>query len=72
VTAIAKWSMADVFVVAILIAYLAAIASQATPGTTALVAFQAHFGIGFYFFAAYCIFALATQQFTARMARSSS
>jgi hypothetical protein len=72
VTAIAKWSMADVFVVAILIAYLAAIASQATPGTTALVAFQAHFGIGFYFFAAYCVFSLATQQFTARVARATA
>ena len=71
VTAIAKWSMADVFVVAILIAYLAAIASQATPGTTALVAFEATFGIGFYFFAAYCVFSLASQQFTARMAKAS-
>lgn len=70
VTAIAKWSMADVFVVAILIAYLAAIASQATPGTTAVVAFEATFGIGFYFFAAYCVFSLASQQFTARMSRS--
>ena len=70
VTAIAKWSMADVFVVAILIAYLAAIASQATPGATALVAFDATFGIGFYFFAAYCVFSLASQQFTARILRS--
>lgn len=72
VTAIAKWSMADVFVVAIFIAYLAAIASQATPGTTALVAFEAKFGIGFYFFAAYCVFSLASQQFTARIARTTS
>jgi hypothetical protein len=72
VAAIAKWSMADVFVVAIFIAYLAAIASQATPGTTALVAFEARFGLGFYFFAAYCLFSLASQQFTARMARTTS
>jgi uncharacterized paraquat-inducible protein A len=72
VAVIAKWSMADVFVVAIFIAYLAAIASQATPGTTALVAFEAKFGIGFYFFAAYCVFSLASQQFTARLMRTSS
>ena len=64
--------MADVFVVALFIAYLAAIASQATPGTTALVAFEAEFGLGFYFFAAYCVFSLASQQFTARVARSAS
>jgi ABC-type dipeptide/oligopeptide/nickel transport system permease component len=57
VEAIAKWSMADVFVVAILIAYLAAQAST-TPTTgpeaaPALLAFTAAFGAGFYWFAAY-------------------
>ncbi len=68
---IAKWSMADVFVVALFIAYLAAQASQTPPGdpnATPLVAFTAHFGPGFYWFAAYCLFSLATQQFTARIA----
>lgn len=70
VEAIAKWSMADVFVVAILIAYLAARASTAPPGAGAapLIAFSATFGAGFYWFAAYCLFSLASQQFTARMA----
>lgn len=70
VEAIAKWSMADVFVVALFIAYLAAMASTTTPGSGAapLVAFTAHFGPGFYWFAAYCIFSLASQQFTARVA----
>jgi hypothetical protein len=70
VEAIAKWSMADVFVVAIFIAYLAAMASTATPGQAGppLVAFSAHFGAGFYWFAAYCLFSLATQQFSARLA----
>jgi hypothetical protein len=73
VEAIAKWSMADVFVVAILIAYLAAKASQTAPGQgAALVAFQAGFGPGFYWFAAYCLFSLASQQFTARTARRAS
>ena len=73
VEAIAKWSMADVFVVALFIAYLAAQAS-ATPtqgpnATPALIAFTARFGPGFYWFAAYCLFSLASQQFTARMGR---
>ena len=71
VETIAKWSMADVFVVALFIAYLAAQASQTPPGdptATPLVAFTAYFGPGFYWFAAYCLFSLATQQFTARIA----
>ena len=70
VEAIAKWSMADVFVVALFIAYLAAQASTTAPGSTAppLVAFTAHFGPGFYWFAAYCLFSLASQQYTARLA----
>lgn len=69
VEAIAKWSMADVFAVALLIVFLAAQASQTTPGssTPALIAFTAHFGPGFYWFAAYCLFSLATQQYTARL-----
>ena len=72
VESIAKWSMADVFVVALFIAYLAAHATQTPPGSTAppLVAFSAHFGAGFYWFAAYCLFSLASQQFTARLAAS--
>lgn len=71
VVAIAKWSMADVFVVAIFIAYLAAQAS-ATPTTgpnaaPALIAFTARLGPGFYWFAAYCLFSLAAQQITHRL-----
>ena len=71
VEAIAKWSMADVFVVALFIAYLAAQAS-ATPTTgpdaaPALIAFTAAFGPGFYWFAAYCVFSLASQQATVRL-----
>ena len=76
VETIAKWSMADVFVVALFIAYLAAQAS-ATPtqgpnATPALIAFSAHFGAGFYWFAAYCIFSLASQQITVRLAKASA
>jgi hypothetical protein len=66
--------MADVFVVALFITYLAAQASTApTQGPDAappLVAFTAQPGPGFYWFAAYCLFSLASQQFTARMATS--
>jgi hypothetical protein len=63
-----------VFAVALLIVFLAAQASQTTPGssTPALVAFTAHFGAGFYWFAAYCLFSLATQQYTARLASMGS
>jgi hypothetical protein len=71
VEAIAKWSMADVFAVALFIVYLAAQASQAPPEdptAVPLMAFTADFGPGFYWFAAYCVFSLATQQFTARVA----
>jgi hypothetical protein len=69
VEAIAKWSMADVFVVALFIAYLAAQASQtANPSAEPpLIAFTAHFGAGFYWFAAYCVFSLASQQVTVRL-----
>jgi hypothetical protein len=67
VEAIAKWSMADVFAVALFIAYLAAAASQTPPGGTfQVVSFAATFGPGFYWFAAYCVVSLAHQQVTAR------
>jgi paraquat-inducible protein A len=68
---IAKWSMADVFVVALFIAYLAARASQAAPGdpgVASLVSFTATFGPGFYWFTAYCLFSLASQQLSVRLA----
>jgi hypothetical protein len=72
VEAIAKWSMADVFAVALFIVYLAAQATQQPPGAPeaapALLAFTAHFGPGFYWFAAYCVFSLASQQYTRRLA----
>jgi hypothetical protein len=73
VETIAKWSMADVFVVALFITYLAAQATQTPPGAPEsappLIAFTARFGPGFYWFAAYCLFSLASQQFTAKTMR---
>ena len=71
---IAKWSMADVFAVALFITYLAARASQASPGdpnaAASLVSFTATFGPGFYWFTAYCLFSLASQQLSVRLAAS--
>jgi hypothetical protein len=73
VETIAKWSMADVFAVALFIVFLAAQATQQPPGAPEsappLLAFTAHFGPGFYWFAGYCLFSLASQQYTARLAR---
>ena len=66
---IAKWSMADVFAVALFITYLAAQASQSPGGpdaAPAIVTFDATFGPGFYWFAGYCLFSLGVQQATAR------
>jgi hypothetical protein len=67
---IGKWSMADVFVVALFITYLVAQTSQGLPGNPAyappMLEFQADVGPGFYWFTAYCLFSLAAQQFTAR------
>ena len=69
VEVIAKWAMADVFAMALLIAYLAASASQTPPGegfVPQMVTFTATFGPGFYWFAAYCLVSLGVQQATAR------
>lgn len=63
---IAKWSMADVFAVAVIIAFLAAQASQTVGSASALVAFRATFGPGFYWFSGYCLLSLAVQQLAAR------
>jgi len=57
--AISKWSMADVFVVGIFVAYLAANGIKEEKG---LVEFDAQLGTGFYYFLAYCLLSiLATQ-----------
>ena len=63
---IAKWSMADVFAVAVIIAFLAAQASQTAGSASALVSFRATFGAGFYWFSAYCLLSLTVQQLAAR------
>lgn len=63
---IAKWSMADVFAVAVIIAFLAAQASQTVGSAGALVSFRATVGPGFYWFTGYCLLSLAVQQLAAR------
>jgi hypothetical protein len=66
VETIAKWSMADVFAVAVMIAYLAAQASQSASSGASIIEFNASFGSGFYWFAGYCLTSLAVQQLSAR------
>jgi uncharacterized membrane protein (DUF441 family) len=57
--ALSKWSMADVFVIGIFIAYLAANGIKENKG---LVDFDAQLGTGFYYFLGYCLLSiLATQ-----------
>jgi len=56
---VSKWSMADVFVIAIFIAFLAGNGLQENEG---LVDFQANLEIGFWYFLGYCLVSiLATQ-----------
>ncbi|WP_394130832.1 paraquat-inducible protein A [Shewanella maritima] len=52
---IGKWSMADVFVVALIIVYMA---GNASAGMGDMLTTHAQFESGFYFFAAYCVFSI--------------
>ena len=63
-SAISKWSMADVFVVAIFVAFLA---SNGLEGSSDLVKFNSQLGPGFWFFVGFCLLSiLATQIITWR------
>jgi hypothetical protein len=55
---LSKWSMADVFVVALIVTYMAANAS----GAGGLLTFDSQFESGFYYFVGYCVFAIAAAQ----------
>jgi len=61
--ALGKWSMADVFVMAMLIAFLAGRASEHMGD---LLVMQAELERGFWFFLAYCLFAIAAGTVLAR------
>lgn len=53
--AIGKWSMADVFIVAIIVSYMA---GNASAGMGNLLKTSAQFEVGFYYFLGYCLFSL--------------
>jgi uncharacterized paraquat-inducible protein A len=59
---ISKWSMADVFVVAVIVAYLAANASS---NMGEIFTLNATLGSGFYFFLGYCLLSLLSAQLMA-------
>ena len=61
-----KWSMADVFVMAMLIAFMAGRASESTGD---LLIMDARLEVGFWYFLAYCLFAIAAGALLAFMAR---
>ncbi len=56
---LSKWSMADVFVMALVISFLGA---NATTSVSELIQTNAEFGKGFYFFLGYCVFSIASAQ----------
>jgi hypothetical protein len=60
---ISKWSMADVLVVAVIVAYLAA---NASGDMGEIFSMTATLGSGFYFFLTYCILSLLSAQLMSR------
>ncbi len=58
-TASSKWSMADVFVIAVFVAYLGANGLQESRG---LVDFESQLGTGFNYFTAYCLLSILGTQ----------
>jgi len=66
---ISKWSMADVFVVAVIVAFLAANASN---DMGEIFTLNATLGTGFYFFFGYCLLSLLSSQLMALEARKIS
>ena len=53
---LSKWSMVDVFVIALIVAYLA---GNADGQMGELINMHAEFGVGFWYFTGYCLFAIA-------------
>lgn len=63
--ALSKWSMADVFVIAIFVAFLAGNGMQESRG---LVDFETSLGVGFWYFLGYCLLSiLGTQLLTSAL-----
>lgn len=61
---ISKWSMADVFVVAIIVAYLA---FNATEHSEDIITLVATLGEGFYYFLTYCVLSILSAQLLGRL-----
>lgn len=61
---LSKWSMSDVFVMALMVAFLAINSNQDAVNT---VQMNAELGRGFYFFAAYCLLAIVAGQLMQRI-----
>jgi len=61
-----KWSMADVFVIGVFVAFLAANAVKKEGG---LLSFEAVLGSGFYFFLGYCLLSILASQMLASQTR---
>ncbi|MBQ4834267.1 paraquat-inducible protein A [Pseudoalteromonas sp. MMG010] len=56
IQALSKWSMVDVFVIALIVTYLA---GNAHGNSGELLILNASFGEGFWYFTAYCLFSIA-------------
>jgi uncharacterized paraquat-inducible protein A len=54
-----KWSMADVYAIALLISFLAI---KSTEGRSSLVENQINFETGFYYFIGYCLLSILASQ----------
>jgi hypothetical protein len=65
--ALSKWSMADVFVMAMLIAFLA---GRASDHMGDLLIMDARLEVGFWYFTGYCLFAIASGALLAKLAAS--
>jgi len=63
---LSKWSMSDVYVMAIIVAFMAINANEQSVDT---VQMNAYLEPGFYFFATYCLLAIAAGQLLARRAK---
>ncbi|MFY8351609.1 paraquat-inducible protein A [Pseudoalteromonas sp. SSM20] len=61
---LSKWSMTDVFVIALIVSYLA---GNADGQMGNMLKMKAELGIGFWFFTAYCVVAIASSQFVERI-----
>ncbi|WP_394147993.1 paraquat-inducible protein A [Shewanella atlantica] len=63
---IGKWSMADVFLVALMVSFMA---GNASAGMGQLLRTTATFEVGFYYFTAYCIFSILSSYLVMRSGR---